>query len=508
MPVDKIDANITGLRYAMETSLKTVSGSAVWYPLEPNSYDSFGPEFNKIARRPIGPTRQRRKGVMAGIEVSAGFNQDLTFTNLTRVLQSFFFAALRENLTTKSITAAQVPITAIDTTDDSYAAASGMPAFKAGDLILVSGATNAGNNGLMVVLADATSTKVTTSTNLVTETPVANSVVIRKVGRQFASATLDVAIVSGKVQLNRASGAVDYTTLGYQPGEWIFIGGDGANTAFANNIGWGRIELVTATYIQLDKTTFTPQAETGTGKTINIFEGELLKNETTPSLIVPLSIQLERTLGDDGSGVQSEYCTGCFANELTFNFPEEDKINIDLSFVALGYETRTGATGVKPGTRPTNSLEEAYNTTVDTTRFRMVVNTEDTTVYTPLFNYASEATITINNNVSMNKALTVFGGFNATAGLFEVGGDVDAYFTSVTATQAIINNTDVSMEVLVKRSNQAILFELPCVQLGDGQLEVEIDEPIKLPLSNEATQSKFDTTMIYQQFYWIPTLAG
>lgn len=508
MAVDKIDSNATGLRYADELTPKTIIGSPIWYPLEPNSYDSFGPEYTKIARRPIGPSRQKRKGVTAGLEATGGFNQDLTFSNLTRLMQGFFFATLREELTTKSINAVQVGITAIATSDDSYTVASGMPAFLLGDIIFASGAANSANNAAHVVKAAATSTKVTVNENLVDETPTANAVVLKRVGHQFVTATLDVVVNSGIPSLSRASGTFDFTTLGLIPGEWIYIGGDDANTKFLTNKGFGRVSAVTASLITLDKTTFSPLAETGTGLTVNIYFGDLNKNESDPTLQVARSYQLERTLGSDGVGTQSEVLTGSFCNELTINFPEEDKVNVDLSFVSLGHEKRDGTTGVKSGTRPAIALEEAFNTTIDTTRFRMSINSGASSVYTPIFNYATEATLTINNNVSMNKALTVFGGFNATAGLFEVGGDVKAYFTTVAALNAIQANTDISLDVWILRANQGIMFDIPSISLSDGQLDVKIDEPVMLPITNDANAGKNDTTLVFQCFSFLPNLAS
>ena len=38
--VNKIDSNVTGLRYCVETALG-VAG-ATWFPLDPNSYSDFG----------------------------------------------------------------------------------------------------------------------------------------------------------------------------------------------------------------------------------------------------------------------------------------------------------------------------------------------------------------------------------------------------------------------------------------------------------------------------------
>jgi hypothetical protein len=60
--VNKIDSNVTGLRYAEEATIGNLPASGViWNELEPNEYGDFGGEYSLVARNPINAGRQRQK---------------------------------------------------------------------------------------------------------------------------------------------------------------------------------------------------------------------------------------------------------------------------------------------------------------------------------------------------------------------------------------------------------------------------------------------------------------
>jgi hypothetical protein len=504
---NKIDSNVTGLAYAEESALKTVS-SPVWYALEPNSYSDFGGNAVLTARRPINVSRQRKKGVITDLEAGGGFSQDLTHSNLTRLLQGFFFADIREKYTSKPMNTALVVTTAVAAADNSYAIAAPAASVLANDLILAVGYTNAANNGLKVSSLVSTTSKIFAS-GLVNETPSATAYV-RRVGYQFASATLDVVMNGSLARLNRASGVVDFTTLGLIPGEMIFVGGDGAATRFAVNApngGIARVKEVTATYIELDKTSWTATGEVGTGKTIQIFFGSVLKNESTAALIKRRSYQLERQLGNDANGVMSELAIGAIPNELTINYNSADKLTIDLSFVALDVEQRTGLTGIKSGTRVAQTIESAYNCASDFSRIKMALYTGLDAAPSPLFAFFESMTLSINNGVTVNKALGVLGGFDASAGDFIVDSNANGYFADIPAVQAVRNNSDVTMDIVLAKENKGLYFDVPLLALGGGRLEVEQDQPVMVPLENAASEGVYGATLVFGSFYYLPTVA-
>lgn len=504
--LDKIDSNITGLRYEEEASLKVLPGSPVWKPLEPNSYSDYGGEVTTLARNPINPSRQRKKGVITDLDASGGFNTDLTQSNLQDILQGFFFADLR--------TKEELDVTSVDGTLETYVVAADGDDYLAGDLLFAKGFADPTNNGIKNVITGAP-TAVGVAEDIVDETPVGYTPIISRVGYEFGVGEVDVDI-AGSFPALVSSGRA-FNTFGLTIGEWVFIGGDTALSAFLdpNNGGFARIRNITATRLEFDKTQFAMTAETGTLQTIQLFFGRVLKNETG-ALIKRRSYQIERTLGapDDTlpSEIQSEYLVGAVANELALNLNSADKITADLSFVAVDNEQRTSVENVKPGDRPGIVEADAFNTSSDFSRIKLAQVDDTDSAVSPLFAFAQEMSITISNGVEPNKALGVLGAFDTSAGTFTVSGTVTAYFANIEAVQAVRNNADITLDIHAVKANGGITIDIPLITLGDGRANVEQDAPITLPLTTDAaTGAKIDTnldhTLLMQFWDYLPDVA-
>ncbi|MCP4897718.1 MAG: hypothetical protein GY906_12160 [bacterium] len=610
----KIDSNVTGLRYAEEDSYKTVSGDEFWYPLEPNSYSDFGGEITTVARNPINPSRQRKKGVVTDLDASGGFETDITQTNLQDLLQGFFFADVRDK---NDVGAQRQPmgfgtygqwsdylITDLDTTADEItvdsrvavsavvvAAGTGYAdgdvvevtdanasvlarfivtgetagavdtvaltfsgftggregrthtdtgagavttiitgsgdnaltltltygngmVWQTGDVLLLAGNNDAANDGIKNVVSAADNV-ITVSENLTTDAAPAATAIMTTIAFQGAAGDIDVNAVGDQPQL--ISTVLDFTTLGLIVGEWIYIGGDLAIEAFSNaeNNGFARIRAIEATALTLDKTEADMVTEASTTETIRLFFGRVLKNETG-SLIKRRTYQLERELGapDDAlpAEVQAEYLTGCVPSEFEFQVPTADKAVASLSFVGADNETIDGPTSLKSGTRPDLVEAAAFNTSSDVPRIHMAIVDDTDSAPTALFAFVEDISLTINNNLSPNKAIGVLGAFEVTAGTFEVGGTLTAYFASVDAIDQVRANADITLDIHLVKENSGMSIDLPLLSLGDGRPDVTQDQAIKLPLSNEAAtgakiDSDLDHTLLMVFFDYLPDAA-
>lgn len=579
-PSNKIDSNSTGLRYAVERCLGVLPANPIWHALEPNSYSDFGSTITTVARNPINPSRQRRKGVVTDLEASGGFNQDVTFDNTNALYQGFLFAAARERGTTKSLVYGNLNVVSVDDADNAYtfnnqrvasasvvsggsgyrvgdlltvsggtaqraavlyvSAVSGAGAvtavavddggvysalptspatvtggsgtgatvnptaatiknFSAGDIVLASGFSEAANNGLKTVVAFSGNTVEVTEA-VTDETPSAEAS-LQTVGRVFDTSDLSI-VMNGLLPRLTSAASVDFTTLGFIPGEWVYVEG------LTNNVGFARIGAIAETYLEFDKVDWQPQAEDGTGKTVTLYFGTIIRNENDPALIKRYSYQLERTLGNDENGPMAEYLIGATPSELTLNVPQAEKVTVDLTFMGIDAEPRTGAQGLKAGARPVLPLSDAFNTSSDFSRIKIASVSETDPAPKPLFAFATDLSLTINNNVSANKAIGRLGAIDITVGTFEVSGSITAYFADMAAVQAVRNNADITMDFIIVKANTGLLFDIPLLALGNGRLAVEQDQPITLPLDTSAAESKFGHTLLIQIFPYLPNSAG
>jgi hypothetical protein len=508
MPINKIQSNTTGLAFAEESVIGVLPGvagaDAIWRAVEPNSYADFGGNITTVARSPINQSRQQQKGSVTDLEASVGFNHDFQTNTLTRLLQSFFFAKARQTADTRPLDSAQPQIAITAATATTFTAAAGLGVFKPRDLVQSSGFANPVNNGLKLLSASAAGV-LTTTGNAVEAAPPAGAR-IKNVGVEFVAGDVDITL-TGASAVNLASTAYNFNTLPLIVGAWVFLGGDVTGNRFVDNVGYARVSAISTNLLSFDQTTWTPAAEVGAGKTIRIFFGDVLRNEKLPSLIVTKSLQFERQIGDAGAGVQSEYVSGCVGNEFTLNLTTADKMTCDMSFVGINNTQRTGAQGLKAGTRVAIVPESAYNTSSHIYRQRLAV-VDPANINNPvLVGFVMDGTLKIGNGVTLDKALGVLGGFDVSIGDFMTSGNLQAYFTTVEAVAAVRANLSLNYNVILARENSGVIYDVPLLTVAGGRANVEKDKPVMLPLDSTGFENPNGYTLLSSIFSYLPTAA-
>lgn len=411
----------------------------------------------------------------------------------------------------------------VSTTDDSYTVNDVPDNVVPGSVLYARGYTAQTNNGRKVVGAVSAS-KVTVTTNLMNESSAPAGATLKVVGHAFAAGDLvmtalrnDDDVVTGFTIDMDAATLAQYDLV---PGSWMFIGSDAPDSYFVDADGervggYARIGVDGVSddgkTITFDKSTFPPEDNDGAGKAVVIYFGDVIKNEDDPDLIVRFSSVMERTLGRDADGRQSEYLTGVVASELTWNSPLANLVNIDMAYIAQKAGLRKGIDGplvARPGNTIRKALgEEAFNTSSNVYRLRMGMIDPNTLNPAPLFARVTEWTGTINNNVSSSKAQGVLGGFDTTVGNFDNDIELTAYFSTVDAIHAVKCNWDVTFDAIYAKANAGIYYDVPLVSLGGGRLDIEQDAAIMIPLTAAAAESPFGHTALIGWFDYLPNAA-
>lgn len=503
----KQDSNATELRIAEEESAGVLPGTPVWYPLEPNSYKDFGGQLKLEARNPINAGRQRKKGTPVDLDAKGGFNTDLTPSGMQELMQGMLFADMRRKN--------ELAVAVVDGTTNEYQPASGGAGYRAGDLLFAKGSTDSRNNGLKLVTGSPAATSVpVTDTGLVDT--LADTITISRVGFQFAAGDLTVDADGGTNGLPALKSTTkDFTQLGIIPGEWVCIGDDGAAFKFATDgcNGLARVKTVTAHTLTLDKAPEGLVDEAGTGKTVRLIFGRVLRNESTADLIKRRTYQLERTLGKADSTdlvPQSQYLTKCAFDKMDMKLEQGKKIEADFSLIAGDEELRTGADGLKAGLRPVLVDEDAFNSTSHVARFSVAKIDPADASPIDLYAYMTSLTLTVDNKIKANKAIKVLGAFDTSAGQFTVSAKAEAYFANITPLVAARQNADVTMDITLRLAGKGWTIDVPLLGVGDVQADAKQDDPIMLPLSIDAgTAARYglDYTLLIVFWDYLPGTA-
>lgn len=480
-----VDSNSTGLSYCYEVygSPGTIS-TPTWRKLQPNSYGTFGGNVRTVARSPIAEGRQNSKGVIVDQDAAVAFENDFTQNNFNELMPALFFADWHESFNATP--------SATNTTDYTVASSTGV---LTNSLVFGAGFTNSGNNGLKKVTG-TTGTTITTG-SLTAETPPATAK-LTVVGYEGASGDITLTVSGDTATLGTTT--LNCTTLGLLAGQWIWIGGDTAGTKFATaaSNGFYRISSIAASSIVCDRIPTGAATDNGSGKTLRLFWGHFIHNEDSAANIKKYSLRFERF------NTTSNYQTidTCYAGSMTLNVRTADKVTANWSFT--GGDESFAASAEGTGTRATLVDESAFNGTSHVKYLRVYDDSDNAA----LAAYVTDLTVTINNNPSPVKAVSVLGNLDTSVGNFTATATMTAYYTDNTAVEAVQANNDIGVSVGLVAANAGWMFDIPLCSVGQAEVRVEKDRPITLPLTAEGARHPTLTyTASANRFVYLPDLA-
>jgi len=485
----RVSTNLVSLAYSVEASLGVLAGSPSWKLLEPNNVTAFGATITKVARDPISPDRQRRKGVVVDLDSTVEFEHDLTREVVIDFLEAFSFASARYPYVTGTTRvgvqrSGASPygenLSAVAATDDFQHDAIG-GAYTAGRLVFSRGFTNSANNGMHEVDSGSTTTSTVTTSSLVDETP-GNTANATMEPAGVRGATADLTWTDATKTL--ASTVLDFTTLGLTVGQTCHVGGLTSTNQFAGGVGYGRVSSIAANALIFDKFEGTLAADdAGTGKDIDLLYGAFIRNVTASDAdFLERSFHFELALPDLDDTPLDEYmyAKGNYANQVTFNLPLTEKAVVEVGFV--GTDTTNPSTSRETNAATPIEAEQtsAFGTASDVAR--LAVEELDEDALTTCFKSVS---LTLNNQANPEKCLGTLGATYMNTGNYLVDLETQVLFTNGDVAAHIKNNETVTFGFIITNDDGALAVDVPSMTLGDGSLELPRDESVLINLAGE-----------------------
>ncbi len=506
----RVLTNNVSLSYTLETSLG-VAGT-VWFLLEPNNLNRYGAEINTVSRNPISRNRQRRKGLVTDLDSAVEFPEDLTLSSFRDFISAFCFVADGINTDVTDLAA-----TACDTTLDDYTGLTALTAAQADKmeidtLLWVTGGSNAANNGLKVVDADIASsaTTITVVENLVTETAAFK---LSLAGHRIATGdvvtwTWDSG--SNQATLNLTGAVAALQALGLTVGQEVHIGSIAAAgdttvvNAFENSVandmfGYARVfSFSGADDVIFDKVAAALQFTDGTdpATAVDVMFGEFFRNVATDDaefLEKSFQFELDAPNLDTGGNAKFQYSLGNFCNTAQFTMPLTDKATVTYGFIGTDTEKFVAAgsrkSGASSATIPLRTT--AFNTSSDIARLR-IQDTDDNGLGTCF----KSLTLTIDNNVSPEKALATLGAKFLNTGNFDINLESQLILLDSALKDAVRDNDTVTMDFILKNDEGVIVVDVPSMTLGGGNMDFPLNETVLVNLTGEAfLDATFNTSV-------------
>lgn len=384
------------------------------------------PVWNEIIKTSFGlkttPTRGRSKDVRSDGQAGGSFLLDAMndgavgaehkFKHFDDYHESSIKGVWNNKAERDNNGTADSVITAVAASSDTYTVTDGVAIdFAPGMIVLASGFAQAANNLRFRAAASTNGTSVISPNGRADEAAPPAAARLKAVG--FEGEADDITATATGI----ASTLLDFTTFNMQIGEWHYFKGEASGNLFAAtaNRGRARVSNITAHAIDYDILPAGWQADAGTGKSIQVYFPDFVKNGTTVTSYSHESQQL---------GIATplyEYFKGDFVNQASIQLTGAKEIDLSFEFV--------GMSGTAPVTsRFAGSADRtapAYGTM--TANLNVGDLFQNNVSLISGLNCMSQGSIKINNNINREPVVGGLGNCAIVVGSLTVSGEIETY---------------------------------------------------------------------------------
>lgn len=436
----------------------------------------------------IRSDRQSTDQMLTSLNVQGPIGLELSFGAHDDFIEAALQGSWNINPTIVNVTA-DTEISDVSAT--ALTVASGGAAFVAGMLCQMTGFGTVANNRIARV-ASSTATSITfPAATFTAESVVPLGARVRAIGFEGASADIAATITNGNAL---TSTTLNFTTLGLLVGEVVRIGGAGTNGfATAGCNGFARISAIAANRLSFDVVPTGFAADAGTGRTIQVYMADVVRNGVTQRAFTFERQQL------DHSPATIEYFRGVQINDLSLTLEAERPMTAQMQVMGLNYAvgtTRTaGATDVAAPTNPILTTSADMGAVL-----RGGAPITDSALMT--------LGIQISNNLRRQARIGSIQAAGMGNGEISVTGPVTAYFGSPALIAAVIADAETSFMLAVGRQDgdrSAILIDIPRVKLsGSAGVNAKNSDRMFQGTFSAMRSPALGYTIAFQRFHVLP----
>lgn len=449
-----MDSNRLQLGFVRETTLGVTPASArVRAARITQESLIYKPDF--VMSDELRPDRMTADPIKVGESNSGSVSTELIYP----VSNSFLDAALTSAMLSDWVRTperdndgtAATAITAVAVTTNTVSVQTGA-AFVAGQLVRHTGFGQAANNGVFKVTTGGATSYVCTSGAFATEASPAASARVKVVG--FEGASGDIAATATGLSCTTA----DFTTFGLRVGQWIKIGGALAGEQFSTAVDndWARVTAISSKSLALDNLPAGWTADAGTGKTLRVWLGDVIKNGTTLA-----SATIERGFLSQAAPTYVQQ-RGMCVNKTTIAIASKQKITAAFEFLGMG------------GAESTISIDAVYDAAPDPAIYQVIAASANVgriaengvTLTAP--NWAKSAQIEINNNLRVIESGDSLAPVGIGVGSLDVTVTLSTYFGSDALYSKLMAGAATNINIRAGKASRAIIFSLPRLTPVDG----------------------------------------